>query len=376
MKLGRERLVVLGAVLCLGAAGGCSSNGGAGADAGLPPVDAAVGVDAVVGDGGAADDGGAGGCVDLGGAYTLAGTCTTMILSLPPLVCVRQDADCTATMFTEQHPLTGAVSGDTLDVATDDPPAQSCEAAPSGASLGVTCELPALQATCTGTGTKLAIAEATEVCCDPIAQDCQDPSARCQMVYGKTGSSVSACIPVTGAAGEGEACARVSEETTAIGRDDCAAGLFCVNWSQPTASDRACRALCTSDASCGAGRGCRHMAGSVPPAGLCVETCDLFADPSGCPANNGCFVQTDNEWRNGAFVQAAFCAVPHATYVEGQDCSFPNDCAPGLACLWLATATKFVCQRLCDGAHPCATGTCAPLLWGSVDTLPGLGTCG
>jgi hypothetical protein len=303
----RTWLVLWGVLTLSGAA--CSSESAPPGDSpDATSDDAAIASDGGIGDGGTLE------CYDQSGIYAITGTCTNMLMAMYPVACVRQGPGCAATMYGEEHALVGTASGTTMSVATDDPPAQSCEVDASGSTPAFSCSFPAYSATCTGTGTPLIIPDASETCCDVSAQDCADATARCQLVWGQNNSPVTACLPLVGGRAEGESCTR-PDDMTALGRDDCAKGHLCVNWSQADQTQRVCRKLCRSDAECGPGLGCRHAAGSVPPTGLCVETCDLFNTPSGCPENNQCYVTFDVAWSNGNFVESAFCQVPHASKV-------------------------------------------------------------
>lgn len=93
--------------------------------------------------------------------------------------------------------------------------------------------------------------------CDPIKQDCADPSLRCSIVF-LGGEYVTGCQPPWEPAKnqEGEVCSR-----TAPGHDDCVKGLNCLPDGVTATS---CHKICAKDSDCGQGGKCGAIT-TAPP---------------------------------------------------------------------------------------------------------------
>jgi hypothetical protein len=205
------------------------------------------------------------------------------------------------------------------------------------------------------------VADAASLTCDTVRQDCASAATpKCTLV--QVGSAgVPRCLSLEGAVTAGLFCERSGE----VGRDDCAAGLYCSGLGFPVVSgeppDRVCRRFCRDAAGCGEGEACLKVSFETPPDGLCAPvTCSLFGP--GCPAGMTCDAL---ETTTGSWV--GLCRSPGAGEPGGL--CVEVDCVAGAHCERGATAGTATCRLLCDDAHPCPGGaTCAP--------LPGLGAGG
>lgn len=152
----------------------------------------------------------------------------------------------------------------------------------------------------------------------------------------------------------GESCTR-----SAPGQDDCAADLFCTPLG--VAAGLACRTLCRGATDCAVGEVCAS-AGTAPRMGTCLDGCDPF-DGAACGPGLGC--QPTPLLGDPSLGTA--CAVAGAAAL-GELCE-ATGCQPGLFCR-RNELLELRCATPCDAAHPCASGTCAPL-----DDGVELGTC-
>jgi hypothetical protein len=177
--------------------------------------------------------------------------------------------------------------------------------------------------------------------CNVVAQDCVDPSLRCQIIF-TDGEYVAGCQPPWHPAvnTEGKICSR-----TKVGHDDCVKGLHCVPDGVTATS---CRRLCEKDSDCAAGAKCGAITTLPPYFGVCWKTCTPFGGE--CPGES--------------------CAAPHFAIDQvntfeacreigtgglGASCKAQWNCAEDMNCYG---TSGFKCNAMCDDAHPCDGGTC------------------
>ena len=348
-----RRLASLLACCLLALPLGCGDDDG-GQNQNLNQTDAAI-VDAAVdaaADASVLPDAGPA-CADVSGLYAVTGSCSSPAASLPPLICVKQEADCSATMSHTSLVYDGTVDGTGYSFTVLEPIEQHCSGSLVDDTASLDCQIPDFNVTCTGSGVDLGIPNTTALCCDvAVAEDCPALS-RCTLTLpGAEYGLVAACTEPVGdpLAAEGAACVR--QDNAVPGLDDCDPGLYCTSNGTPSADDRRCRQLCSADLPCDGGQACAN-ASAVPPTGFCLDTCDLF-DPATCEDGGACILMATLELDPATFQlrRGPFCHRT-GTLALGDPCQYSNDCAAGLTCL------SSVCEQLCDTAHPCAVGTCA-----------------
>ena len=186
-------------------------------------------------------------------------------------------------------------------------------------------------------------ADAQGSACDPLKQDCADPSLKCTVVL-VDGKYVAQCAAPTGLGlvQDGQSC-----ERTGPGHDNCAKGLACIPDSPTSAT---CRKLCAADTTCGAGSQCGRLTSAAPYYGVCWKTCTPFgSDCAGGETCAGLHLTADGT------VDFEACR-PVGTAAIGDMCGAQYDCAADLNCQ--GTTAAFTCKALCDDAHACDGGTC------------------
>lgn len=333
-----------------------------GNDAGTSAVDGGTGSDS-----GSTPDGSGGACANLAGVYGITGTCTTDVLAPPKILCVRQK-ECSFTAKTEAvgQIITGTATNTGFTATTETPVHEDCSGTVADGALG-TLECGAAGITCTMSGTRVAMPNAVDYCCDVVAQDC-GAGMRCQsMGTTENLSLVSVCVPDRGTVDLNGTCTRASTATADIGNDDCKKGLFCANTGQASTTTRICRKLCRTNTDCTtAGEACFGV-GAID-AGFCMARCSIFGSTgTACGTNNTCRII-------GSFESDGYTLDQRCDFVgagaAGATCAFHSDCAAGLGC-----NDSGKCAAYCDGAHACTTGTCKPRTGKAVagyDTTTGL----
>jgi len=358
----------------------CSDDNNQTPDTGAPR-EASVGPDAGSKDVGSIKEGltaDLGACVQAAGTYTLTGTCTSSMLSVPSHVCVSQTSDCKVSLSLPNLSLSGTITGDSFSVTgTVSGFAETCTGKVTGNTTTLECSIPAISATCTGSGTKVTLKGATAACCDPVAQDCQS-GERCSVVgFGSSASTLlaSACLTAAGTKKEGEACVRDSTDVTDIGHDDCEKGLWCTLYGSPSDTQRYCRKLCTAKSQCSASQSCMLVSASAPRAGNCVQTCDPAGDSTDCPTGTACYLITSVDYDPLSTAVDAFC-YKAGTKAEGVSCTTAVDCAPGLKCEPTKDGSDAVCTKTCSKKYPCTgTKTCETLTGLTLPTGLDIGVC-
>lgn len=203
--------------------------------------------------------------------------------------------------------------------------------------------------------------QATASACDPVAQDCAQPGAtKCTVLTTDAGVVDTTCVAEDGTVATGGSCTR--DATAAFAKDDCARGALCSELATPGAPS--CLRFCRHTSDC-AGAACMQVTDRVPPDGVCVAQCTLFAP---CADGRACGPEHDLDAR-----AVAQCRDQVPSAVEGTACTDQSDCAADLLCV-TGSGGGATCRPLCDPAHPCAGGgSCAVL---SRSELPaGTGYC-
>jgi hypothetical protein len=296
----------------------------------------------------------AGACVAVSGAYVGSSTCPG--LGAGGLTACVAQADCRATLrlaVVDEEPVLALV-GDRGTFS------------PGDLGSGVTCTAATwasdeLRLECTdgaGIGCDVTLTrrafEAEGVCCTSSAE-CAAGSGCTLVAIGGGAPETTACLDrVDMPRAEGESCTRRS-----LGDDDCAEGLFCTPLG--TTGMPVCRALCRADRACDVGFVCAS-AQTAPRMGACVGACDPFA-AAGCGPGLSCGPTV----AIGPEPLRAACLVA-GTAAEGEPCE-ATGCAAGLFCA-RNDLLELLCAVPCDDAHPCATGSCRPLVDGGM-----LGSC-
>ncbi len=208
--------------------------------------------------------------------------------------------------------------------------------------------------------------------CDLVAQTGCPEGKRCSVSGGGAGLFQTACLNVPATpAGVGETCSRPSGIP---GEDNCAVGLFCTPWGKPAATPTAfwCRDLCVADADCGNDEACLAFLGAAPGHGVCIPTCDPFAE-NACPSGANCIAERATSER-----EAAFACSRVGNTAAGETCSVrSDDCVVGAMCARASSDGVERCGVICDSTHACGDGkTCEALPNLPADLVAsGRGTC-
>jgi len=194
--------------------------------------------------------------------------------------------------------------------------------------------------------------ERCSVGCDAVKQDCTDPAnPKCSFVTSGA-DTVARCVPRTGSGALGQACTRVAQDASGVGRDDCASGLFCSGLS--LASGRVCRTLCSKTADCGAGQGCLELTTKARPAGgMCFASCTLFGACGG--GGQSCTPAFGTDVATTTYCRAS------GTGTLGTVCTRNEDCVANSWCFADSSGQQLTCHAVCDASHACPSPkTCYP----------------
>lgn len=232
----------------------------------------------------------------------------------------------------------------------------------------LTCQTDATDAGCSSTFTRKEVPDGRSLCCDVTDTQHCGAGAKCTLIRTFAGGpSVTSCVSTTGALALGEPCARTGTPPFDLGHDECAAGLICANTLSAAIDQRACQRMCPGNSECGASSACYGPTNlSIPPIGICVPTCHAFG--TDCPTNTACTL---------APTMSATAGKPDAICLRfgpatvGDACDEATDCAPGTACRVEPGGNK--CRTLCDGTHPCTTGSCSAIETTTTGEM--IGTC-
>ncbi len=208
-----------------------------------------------------------------------------------------------------------------------------------------------------GTGGQLPCFEPKQSCdpsdagtCDPYCQSgCAGCREKCSV---NTAGALTCNVPTkTTFAGLLRACA-IDNKGLPDQTDDCEPGHVCIDTDVCFAR---CFRFCRSDQDCDNAFCDRTIAGgrtvcSVPV----VDTCSPLMVPgnTGCGIGMACYLSATH-------AEHTFCDCPGGNGTEGADCSRSRDCNPGLACAYVPTRGKSICQQVCEltrGGAECVNG--------------------
>jgi hypothetical protein len=174
--------------------------------------------------------------------------------------------------------------------------------------------------------------------CDFFTGDLCGADEKCGLIYsdGVTDAEI-ACVP-DGDQQEDERCTvRVQPGSEpGVSTDDCAGGFFCLRGDNGL---RRCRKICIDGEDCAEydHQLCRPIADTIPE-GVCTpyEGCDPICQ-AGCDQGGVCYAVSDNINRAGGCfpfipLDADEDGEPDNDGVDGDECSFVNNCVAGLGC--------------------------------------------
>jgi hypothetical protein len=176
--------------------------------------------------------------------------------------------------------------------------------------------------------------------CNPVAQNCPDPSKKCTVTIGTRGNE-NRCLPINGMVATGQPCMR--DATNMLGHDNCDKGNLCSPFGAWTATldMRRCRAYCRAQGDCPQGYSCMVLG---QPEGICVPSCTPFG--SECPNGFTCSdIYGSIDEVNTVITCRAIGAIP-----VGSACTDTSDCVADSWC------NSGLCLALCDATHPCPAG--------------------
>jgi len=190
--------------------------------------------------------------------------------------------------------------------------------------------------------------------CNPVVQSQCMPGEKCVHT---NDDDLARCALADGAELENEPCQLTTHS------DTCAPGLICTRLLEGDALR--CYRYCDGAGSCGADASCMYGLGA--DASVCSLPCDPFNDP--CKA--GLYCATYFETSTLFYT----CTTEPDTTLGalGDSCEELADCGAGLVCLNDSYGDA-TCRRLCNDAHPCAGGPCAPMYADNV-VLENIGFC-
>lgn len=254
-------------------------------------------------------------------------------------------AACLSTFACTQATSTGGTSVDVSDSAVADASSDTAGTPvdTSGSDAAIDVQADALATD--GAADVAEIADSVGKKCNPVKQDCPDPTLNCQII--KSGTSyTAACEAQEGdpIANPGDSCTRSS-----AGHDNCAVGSTCF----PNGANGAfaCRKFCAADSDCEAGEKCAAVTQKSPYFGVCYPTCTTFSVDCGKDTCANAFY--DNDGKSG-FVG---CRISGTGKVGGA-CKSQFDCGANMVCG--GGSGGFTCYAMCDATHACATGKCGP----------------
>ena len=201
--------------------------------------------------------------------------------------------------------------------------------------------------------------------CDPVAQNCVEPTANKCVFTPATmqgDSDTETCVATKGTNMEGQPCTRA-----AFGDDDCAAGLVCTLRGLPD-GQFVCRKFCHDTSDCPSQQTCTNISNQTTNIGLCTPTCAAFG--SDCTGNTTCtaFVRVVSASDMGRAV--VFTCRPIGTVPAGGSCMAETDCVANTSCL--GQGASGMCTPLCDDNHACPG---APADAGAADDAGAGPTC-
>ena len=209
--------------------------------------------------------------------------------------------------------------------------------------------------------------------CDPVCQsgDCDWCSQKCTLADDGT-----ATCATGGTVAPGETCT-VYLSGTALQHDECRPGGICLT---PAIGDPIsyCFTLCHSDIDCQGAVACsprplaRNDVGPSASALVCdpeYTTCNpnsvksccdplaLSAGSNGCQGGRFCYLVTPDPSGHSRTT----CEYTTGGKGRGEACQSSRDCLEKYVCAPSGSGTSGSCQRVCNTATPCGSGTCSQL---------------
>jgi hypothetical protein len=206
--------------------------------------------------------------------------------------------------------------------------------------------------------------------CDPVCQsgDCDWCSQKCTLA----GDGTATCAP-RGAIASGETCT-VFLAGTAQQHDECQPAGICLT---PGIGDPIsyCFTLCHSEIDCPGAVACSPRPVARTEIGLSASTlvCDpeyTSCDPGsaksccdplalstvsgGCPGGRFCYLVTPDPSGHSRTT----CEYTTGGKGRGEACQSSRDCLGKYVCAPSASGNSGSCQRVCNTASPCSSGTC------------------
>jgi len=185
------------------------------------------------------------------------------------------------------------------------------------------------------------------VTCDPIKQDCTDPTQKCAIVTSMGKTAANCVTPAPGMVAEGGACMRAMG--AGMG-DNCDKGLTCQRvgggGGGGGGGTSVCRKICKSDGDCTGGAKCTSAGGQASTYGACTPTCTLLGTDCGTGMTCGTFA-VDIASTTAQVIAVPVCRATGATPAYG-DCMRASDCVANTTC-----DGNGKCAPICDGSHIC-----------------------
>jgi len=202
--------------------------------------------------------------------------------------------------------------------------------------------------TCDATMVRFSSTLTDQLCCDVVAQDCQEAGKVCvPMLDSDSGAEIvtTGCIDVAADATTTAGAACAGGLPLACGK-----GMLCIKATGAGSGGQGtCAKLCVSAGDCGALQSC-VIASGAPRSGVCESACTPLASSNTCGDGQFCGPAALSDSK-GQRVMGGACAVA-GTGKPGDKCSGSGQCQVDAICV----AGK--CAALCDSGHPCSTGTC------------------
>lgn len=181
--------------------------------------------------------------------------------------------------------------------------------------------------------------------CDPVAQDCKDPSKpKCTHVFTSDNQLTRfACVSDVGTVDENQPCQR-SGGTAGAGHDNCKPGLYCTSLYSGDGS-YVCKRICAQQADCKDPSSACIRYDDVMS--LCAPKCTLFGND--CPQGTVC--KWASGTTSGSNLAVGYCSVNSGMQQYNQVCVLDADCAGTMTCNGLGR-----CLVPCDATHACPAG--------------------
>jgi hypothetical protein len=214
--------------------------------------------------------------------------------------------------------------------------------------------------------------------CDIAAQDCPEATDKCTVALNDANTNMpwSSVCRSNGTVALGAMCARETEGSAGVGRDNCLKGTYCTALGTLSGNfgveSRKCRSFCRGAGTCGANEFCRPLTTGVTVIdGICIPGCTPV---SGTECTDGAWCLPINDYDATLTGECT----PGGTAKDGEHCDSDAEiyCEVNHLCI-VKTAMPEApfCAQFCslDGNLPCAEGKECQALNGVPE---GFGTCG